>query len=489
MGQSNSIDLPPPEATCHEVLDHLHAGKCTTVDLVSRYLGYLDTTGRELGAAIEIHSESALAAARESDARRDAGKAIGRLEGIPFTAKMNIATEVGTTDAASGMLQGFAAAEDSTAVSRLRAEGAILVGKSNCDEFAMGASNESSHHGVVRNPWDRELVPGGSSGGAAALAGSFGWAFHLGSDTGGSIRQPAAFCGATGLKPTWGRVSRRGLIAFGSSLDQIGPLTRNARDAQLVLSVMEGKDPLDATSQSFDSANPVPVKRVGLVTEGLSDAIAPEIRQRTLEVVEQLKSLGHEVVEVSLSTLSKANACYQVIATAEASSNLARYDGIHTGQRVAADELEELYCKSRRQGFGPEVRRRIMLGTFVLSSGYIDAYYGRAQQVRSEIRQEILSALASVDALMMPVSPFAPFRIGERISDPIALYACDILTVTANLAGVPAVAIPCGFDSAGLPVGLQWMGKHGEDQRLLALAATLQDQDDSWRGLPTGGAQ
>ena len=203
MGQSNSIDLPPPEATCHEVLDHLHAGKCTTVDLVSRYLGYLDTTGRELGAAIEIHSESALAAARESDARRDAGKAIGRLEGIPFTAKMNIATEVGTTDAASGMLQGFAAAEDSTAVSRLRAEGAILVGKSNCDEFAMGASNESSHHGVVRNPWDRELVPGGSSGGAAALAGSFGWAFHLGSDTGGSIRQPAAFCGATGLKPTW----------------------------------------------------------------------------------------------------------------------------------------------------------------------------------------------------------------------------------------------------------------------------------------------
>lgn len=493
--------LPTPESTSIEVMAHLKAGKCTTVELIGHYLQVLETTGRDLGAAVEVHSDSALAAAKESDARRASGKPLGKLEGVPFTAKMNISTAEGTTDAASGMLRGFTANEDSTAVARLRAEGAILVGKSNCDEFAMGASNESSHHGVVHNPWDRDRVPGGSSGGAAALAGSFGWAFHLGSDTGGSIRQPAAFCGATGLKPTWGRVSRRGLVAFGSSLDQIGPLTRDARDAQLVLSVMEGRDPLDATSQDFDSVKTpaetstetttetISMKRIGLVSEGLTDAIDPEIRQRTLEVTEQLKNMGHEVVEVSLSTLSKANACYQVIATAEASSNLARFDGIHTGQRVESEDLEELYSKSRRQGFGAEVRRRIMLGTFVLSSGYIDAYYGKAQQVRHEIRQEILSALDTVDSLMMPVSPFAPFKIGERVSDPLALYACDILTVTANLAGVPAVAIPCGFDSGGLPIGLQWMGKHGDDHRLLDLATSLQDQDDAWRGLPPGGSQ
>ena len=490
MGESpGSGVLPAPESTSLEVMAHLKTGKCTTVELIRHYLNFLNTTGRDLGAAVEILPDSALAAAEESDARRASGKPLGCLEGVPFTAKMNIATREGTTDAASGMLRGFAASEDSTAVARLRAEGAILVGKSNCDEFAMGASNESSHHGVVHNPWDRDRVPGGSSGGAAALAGSFGWAFHLGSDTGGSIRQPAAFCGATGMKPTWGRVSRRGLVAFGSSLDQIGPLTRDARDAQLVLSVMEGRDPLDATSQSFNSSETSSMKRIGLVSEGLTEAIAPEIRQRTIEVVEKLKKMGHEVVEVSLGTLSKANACYQVIATAEASSNLARFDGIHTGQRVESEDLEELYSKSRRQGFGAEVRRRIMLGTFVLSSGYIDAYYGKAQQVRREIRQEMLSALDTVDSLMMPVSPFAPFRIGERVSDPLALYACDILTVTANLAGVPAVAIPCGFDSEGLPIGLQWMGKHGDDHRLLDLATSLQDHDNSWRGLPPGGSQ
>ncbi|MAJ28338.1 glutaminyl-tRNA synthase (glutamine-hydrolyzing) subunit A [bacterium TMED181] len=485
MNESANSTLPAPEATCLEVLEHLESGKCSTEDLIGRYLQFLETTGRDLGAAVEVFHESALEAARKSDARREAGSSLGLLEGVPFTAKMNIATDEGTTDASSAILKGFVAGEDATAVARLRSEGAILVGKSNCDEFAMGASNETSHHGIVRNPWDIERVPGGSSGGAAALAGSFGWAFHLGSDTGGSIRQPAAFCGATGMKPTWGRVSRRGLVAFGSSLDQIGPLTRDAKSAQRVLRVMEGKDPLDATTAESLQAETGPVKRIGLVSEGLADGVDPEIRQRTLEVADQLRSLGFEVVEVSLPTMSKANACYQVIATAEASSNLARYDGVHVGARISADDLQDLYCKSRREGFGEEVRRRILLGTFVLSSGYIDAYYGKAQKVRGDIRDEILNTLESVDALLMPVSPFAPFRIGERVSDPLALYACDILTVTANLAGVPAVAVPCGSDSEGLPLGLQWLGKPGEDHRLLDLAASWQETDESWRQLPS----
>ncbi|OUU22745.1 MAG: glutaminyl-tRNA synthase (glutamine-hydrolyzing) subunit A [Planctomycetia bacterium TMED53] len=491
MSEDRNLQLPPQSATCLEVLDHLAAGKCSAEQLLTSYLDYLETTGRELGAAVEVFRESALDAARESDARRKNGDRVGLLEGIPFTAKMNISTIEGTTDASSSILEGFKSGADATVVSRLKNQGAILAGKSNCDEFAMGASNETSVHGVVKNPWSHDRVPGGSSGGAAALAGSHGWAFHLGSDTGGSIRQPAAFCGATGLKPTWGRVSRRGLIAFGSSLDQIGPLARDAADVRRVLEVIEGADELDATSVACerDTAESVasdPVRRIGLVSEGLSEGVDEDIRERIRESAKRLGSAGYEVVEVSLQTLARANACYQVIATAEASSNLARYDGVHIGQRVPAENLDQLYCGSRSSGFGEEVRRRILLGTFVLSSGYIDAYYGRAQQVRAEIRQEILTVLEDVDALMMPVSPFAPFCIGERVSDPLALYACDILTVTANLAGVPAIAVPCGSDETGLPMGMQWMGRHGEDQRLLQLAESWQSLDDSWRKLPTG---
>jgi len=479
-------------ATCLEVLNHLAAGKCSAEDLILAYLEFLETTGRELGAAVEIFRDSAVEQAQRSDTRRAAGTEIGLLEGIPFTAKMNISTREGTTDASSAILKGFKSGEDATVVARLRSQGAILVGKSNCDEFAMGASNETSVHGVVRNPWDHARVPGGSSGGAAALAGSHGWAFHLGSDTGGSIRQPAAFCGVTGLKPTWGEGRRGGeLIAFGSSLDQIGPLTRDAADALRVLEVIEGSDELDATSSGFspvsnDSAAIDPVRKIGLIAEGFSEGVDESIRHRVRDSAKQLESRGYQVTEVSLPTMARANACYQVIATAEASSNLARYDGIHIGQRVSSDDLEELYCGTRRNGFGEEVRRRILLGTFVLSSGYIDAYYGKAQQVRAEIRQEILAALDEVDALMMPVSPFAPFQIGERVSDPLALYACDILTVTANLAGVPAIAVPCGRDESGLPMGFQWLGRHGEDQRLLQLASDWQSVDDSWRELPTG---
>jgi len=483
---SPSANLPQRQATVQETLQWISEGRCTSHDLVSGYLEFLETEGRELGAVVETFSEQALAAATLSDKRRQQDQLFGPLDGIPFTAKMNITTAVGTTDASSAMLAGFEAGEDATVVRRLLDVGAVLVGKTSCDEFAMGATNETSCHGVVANPWDRSRVPGGSSGGAAALAGSHGWAFHLGSDTGGSIRLPAAFCSATGLKPTWGRVSRRGLIAFGSSLDQIGPVARDASDCALVLECIEGVDPLDSTSLRELDDSRDPITKVALVTEGFGPGIDDSISDAVRGAALQMEQQGIEVTEVSLPQLHAANACYQVIATAEASSNLARYDGIHVGSRVEAEDLQLLYEKSRRAGFGAEVRRRILLGTFVLSAGYRDAYYSRAQAVRDLIREGVDHALEQVDALLLPVSPFAPFPIGERIDDPIALYACDILTVTANLAGVPALALPCGFDEAGLPIGMQLMGARGSDHRLLQLGQQWQQWTAHHRDLPVG---
>lgn len=483
---SPSANLPQRQATVQETLQWISEGRCTSHDLVSGYLEFLETEGRGLGAVVETFSEQALAAATLSDKRRQQDQLFGPLDGIPFTAKMNITTAVGTTDASSAMLAGFEAGEDATVVRRLLDVGAVLVGKTSCDEFAMGATNETSCHGVVANPWDRSRVPGGSSGGAAALAGSHGWAFHLGSDTGGSIRLPAAFCSATGLKPTWGRVSRRGLIAFGSSLDQIGPVARDASDCALVLECIEGADPLDSTSLRELDDSRDPITKVALVTEGFGPGIDDSIRDAVRAAALQMEQQGIEITEVSLPQLHAANACYQVIATAEASSNLARYDGIHVGNRVEAEDLQLLYEKSRRAGFGAEVRRRILLGTFVLSAGYRDAYYYRAQAVRDLIREAVDHALEQVDALLLPVSPFAPFPIGERIDDPIALYACDILTVTANLAGVPALALPCGFDEAGLPIGMQLMGARGSDHRLLQLGQQWQQWTAHHRDLPVG---
>lgn len=463
-------------------------GHCSSEQLVSEYLRFLEKDGKELGAVVETFPQEALAAAIASDERRKGGTLLGPLDGIPFTAKMNITTTLGTTDASSSMLAGFKAGEDATVIRRLLSGGAILVGKTSCDEFAMGASNESSCHGVVANPWDRTRVPGGSSGGAAALAGSHGWSFHLGSDTGGSIRLPASFCSATGLKPTWGRVSRRGLIAFGSSLDQIGPLARDAQDCALVLQCIEGTDSLDATSlDDLESSEP-PIEKVALVSEGFGAGIDDSISSAVKAAAQLMQDQGIEVVEVSLPHLHAANACYQVIATAEASSNLARYDGVHVGTRVEGEDLQQLYENSRHKGFGDEVRRRILLGTFVLSAGYRDAYYSRAQAVRDLIRQGVDSALEEVDALLLPVSPFAPFPIGERIDDPIALYACDILTVTANLTGVPALALPCSFDEEGLPVGMQLMGERGSDQRLLEFGKRWQSWTSHHVELPVGSA-
>ena len=491
---SNRSSLPPIDATVGEAQQWLADGHCTSRQLIDGYLEFLEGGGRELNAVVEIFNESAQQAADQSDQRRAQGQCFGPLDGIPFTAKMNITTQLGSSDASSPMLRGFKAQEDATAVRRLRAAGAVLVGKTSCDEFAMGASNETSSHGVVSNPWDRERVSGGSSGGSAALAGSHGWSFHLGSDTGGSIRQPAAFCNATAIKPTWGRVSRRGLIAFGSSLDQICPIARDAVDCQSVLQVIEGHDPLDSTSlrQSTSSQQKISqpkIGRVALISDGLGPGIDASIASAVRSAAQQMASQGIEIIERSLPHLEAANACYQVISTAEASSNLARYDGVHVGVRGQSEDLQQLYETSRHQGFGSEVRRRILLGTFVLSAGYQEAYYNRALAVRDLIRQGIDQVLEDCDALLLPVSPFAPFPIGERIDDPLALYACDILTVTANLAGVPALALPCAFDEQQLPIGMQLMGAHGSDHVLLEFGQRWQCWNDEHRALPQGGTR
>lgn len=475
--------LPAAGASSLDFRKGLLAGDFSAVDGIRGYLDRLEAIDGDLCALTETFKDRALEQARECDRRLGASQTPRPLEGIPFTAKSNIATVEGTTDASSAILSGYRAPEDATAVSRLRAAGAILVGKTRCDEFAMGSSTETSVHGPTANPWDHQRVPGGSSGGAAALAGAHGWGFHLGSDTGGSIRQPAALCGATGHKPTYGRVSRWGLVAFGSSLDQIGPLCRDADDAAAILAAMEGGDPLDSTSWDPPSTREKKARVIGVPRECFPEALTPEVEARVREAIEKLGEIGCEIRDVSLPNTAVANACYYVIATAEASSNLARYDGIHVGCREAQEPLQKVYEESRATGFGAEVRRRILLGTFVLSAGYQDAYYRRALAVRDRIGEDFDRAFEEVDLLAYPVTPDTAFGLGERITDPLALYACDILTVSVNLAGVPAVSVPCGFDSQGLPVGLQLVGPRGEDRQLLALASEFQQSTEHHRAI------
>lgn len=484
--------LPPPGATALEYRAALLAGTCTARAGIAAYLDQLRALDAQLGALLDLCADSALEEADAIDARLRAGAAPRPLEGVPFTAKSNICTLAGRTTAGSRALADYHAPSEATAVRRLRAAGAVLVAKTNMDEFGMGSSTENSAFHPTRNPWDLARVPGGSSGGAAALAASHGWAVHLGSDTGGSVRQPAAFCGVTGLKPSYGRVSRSGLVAFGSSLDQIGPLARDAADAAATLAAMAGWDPLDATTRTFDAAMalaPEPPRgelprRLGVPREILTLAIDPEIAAAVRAALAVLEAEGCTVHEVSLPHTAQANACYQVIAPAEASSNLARYAGVHTGYRSpGARTLDALYRESRGAGFGAEVKRRILLGTFVLSAGHAEAYYGRALRVRSRIREDFARAFETVDALVTPTSPLTPFELGERSADPLALYACDVLTVPASLAGLPALSVPCGLSARGLPIGLQLIGPVGGEATVLALAARYQAHTDHHRAL------
>jgi aspartyl-tRNA(Asn)/glutamyl-tRNA(Gln) amidotransferase subunit A len=458
-----SLDLS--SLTIVEAGRQLAAGETTSVALTEALLATIDRIDPGLNAYVSLDREMALQMARAADERRADGES-GALLGIPIAIKdlLNVTGQPCTC--ASRILEGYTAPYDATAIAKLRAAGAVFVGRTNMDEFAMGSSTETSAMGVTRNPHNPDCVPGGSSGGsAAAVAGGEALA-ALGTDTGGSIRQPAAFCGCVGLKPTYGRISRYGLTAFASSLDQIGPMTRTVADAALLLQAMAGPDPMDSTS--LDVAVPdytaalktsLAGLRLGLPKEYFIDGIEPEVRERVMQAVECCRSLGAEIVDVSLPHTEYAIPVYYIIATAEASANLARFDGVRYGRRAegAADPIE-MYGETRDQGFGDEVKRRITLGTYVLSSGYYDAYYVKAQKARTLIRRDFEAAFKSCDALLAPVTPTTAFKIGENAADPIKMYLNDVFTATTNLAGICAMSVPCGMTGAGLPVGLQILG-------------------------------
>jgi aspartyl-tRNA(Asn)/glutamyl-tRNA(Gln) amidotransferase subunit A len=445
----------------------------------------LDAAGRlndELNAFLEIDREGALGRASELDALSQTAKEKLPLIGVPVAVKDNICVRGLQTSCGSRILGPYHPPYNATAIERLLAAGAVIVGKTNCDEFAMGSSNENSAFGAVKNPWDTTRVPGGSSGGSAAAVAAGIVPVALGSDTGGSVRQPASICGVVGIKPTYGRVSRYGLVAFGSSLDQIGVLGRHAADVATILGIIAGRDRHDATTADV----PVPdyhrridgrVKglRVGVSRALLGEGLDAEVRVAINQAIDAYRELGVETVEVGLPHAKYAIAVYYIIATAEASSNLARYDGVRYGFRVEdPGPLREMYRRTRDEGFGPEVKRRIMLGTYVLSAGYYDAYYLKAQKVRSLIKQDFASAFESCDAILTPTSPTPAFRLGEKVDDPLAMYLNDVYTVTANLAGVPGINVPAGLSSNGLPIGLQLIGPYWSEELLFRLAHAYQ---------------
>ena len=448
---------------------------------------------RDLNAFITIDESGAMATATAADKRLGQGEQ-GLLTGIPIAHKDIFCTKGILTTCGSKMLETFVSPYDATVVDRLAREGAVLVGKTNMDEFAMGSSNETSFFGVVKNPWDPKRVPGGSSGGSAAAVAAGLVPGATGTDTGGSIRQPAAFCGLTGLKPSYGRVSRYGMIAFASSLDQGGPITRNAEDAALMLRCMAGFDPRDSTSidepaPELASMLSIDLKglRIGLPKEFFDDSVQGDVLEKVREAVAVFERLGATLVDVSLPNSAAGIPCYYVIAPAEASSNLSRFDGVRFGHRSQdAAELLDLYENSRAEGFGEEVKRRILIGTYALSAGYYDAYYLKAQKIRRVIAQDFAAAFEQCDIIVGPTSPTTAFPIGEKTQDPVAMYLNDIFTNTVNLAGLPGLSIPCGFDTNGLPVGMQLIGRFMDEASLLGFAHQFQLETAWHQSVPTG---
>ncbi len=472
--------------TLIEIRDAIRSKATCSREWVDRALGRIQSLEPKLHALVSYDGDRAMEQAEIVDEQISRGESVGELAGVPILVKDNICTSWGRTTCSSRILEQFEAPYDAHVVEKLTTAGAIIVGKTNLDEFAMGSSTESSAFGPTRNPWDLDRAPGGSSGGSAAAVAADIVSGSLGSDTGGSIRQPASFCGVTGLKPTYGRVSRYGLVAYGSSLDQIGPFGRNVCDVAALLGVIAGRDPRDSTSvdepvPDYPAALGAPLRdvKIGFAEEYFGEGLDPEVRRITEKALDDYRSAGATVMPVRLPHMKYAIAVYYVIATAEASSNLARYDGVHYGYRTAnPKDYIDMYCTSRQEGFGAEVRRRIMLGTYVLSSGYYDAYYLKAAKVRTLIKNDFEKAFEQVDAIACPTSPTPPICIGERINDPLAMYLLDVYTVSANLAGIPGLSMPCGFTDSGLPVGLQLMGPHFGEARLLRIAQEYQSRTD-----------
>jgi aspartyl-tRNA(Asn)/glutamyl-tRNA(Gln) amidotransferase subunit A len=465
-----------------ELAQLIGSGEVSAVDVVRSSLGRIEAVEDSVRAFLTRTPEVALERAEELDAHRGTGAPQHAVAGIPLALKDVLSTMGIRTTCGSRILEDYVPPYDCTAWGRLSGHGSALIGKTNCDEFAMGSSNENSAFGPVRNPWDPERVPGGSSGGSAAAvaAGEAVWA--LGTDTGGSVRQPASLCGVVGLKPTYGLISRYGLIAFASSLDTVGTLTRSVADAAMLLGAMAGKDPRDATSLDADVPDylagldgGVRGLRVGVIEEAFGEGVEPDVRDAVRAAVDRFDALGAHVGGASLPHAAYTLSAYYLIAPSEASSNLARYDGVRYGYRAegTADSIE-MMARTRGEGFGAEVKRRIMLGTYALSAGYYEAYYGQAQKVRTLIIRDYERAFADFDVLVSPTSPTTAFRIGEKVDDPMAMYLNDIFTIPANLAGVPAISVPCGLDGAGLPIGLQFTAPVLQEATLLRAAHALE---------------
>ena len=467
--------------TIHELQKKIKTGEATASDIIADLYRRIEKVEGSVHAYITLTKEAAFAQAGAADGLIKKGE-IKELTGIPIALKDILCTGGVRTTCGSRILSGYIPPYDATVVEKLRDAGAIFTGKTNMDEFAMGSSNETSWFGITKNPWDRERIPGGSSGGSAAAVAADECAAALGSDTGGSIRQPAALCGVVGMKPTYGRVSRFGLIAFASSLDQIGPFTKDVEDCAILMNVIAGYDPRESTSVPEE----VPDYRqflprgvdgwtVGIPKEYFREGVDPEVEAAVRKVIETIEGLGAACIPISLPHTEYCLAVYYIVAPAEASSNLARYDGVKYGFRSESGrDLLEMYKKTRSEGFGPEVKRRIMLGTYVLSSGYYDAYYKKASQVRGLIKRDFEEAFKKCDVILTPTTPTPAFRIGEKTDDPMQMYLSDIFTISANLAGIPGLSVPCGFTKSGLPIGVQFLAGHFGEGKLFQIASAYE---------------
>ena len=464
--------------TAHEAMEALENKKVSSKELTESVIERISNTDSKVESYITNTFDYALETAKAVDEKIAKGEKLAPLEGVPMAIKDNICTKDIKTTCASKMLENFVPPYDAFVAKKIKAINAPMLGKLNMDEFAMGSSTENSYFKKTKNPYDLERVPGGSSGGSAAAVSADMAMYALGSDTGGSIRQPASFCGVVGLKPTYGLVSRFGLVAFASSLDQIGPLTKDVRDSALVLNLISGHDEMDSTSLDVGSTDytselgkDIKGLKIGVVKEYFGDGIDEEVKQKVLDAIKLYEQLGAEVEYFSMNTSKYALPAYYIISSAEASSNLARYDGIKYGYRAENfEDLIDLYRKTRSEGFGKEVKRRIMLGTYALSSGYYDAYYKKAQQVRTIIRNDFEAAFGKYDVILTPTSPVTSFKIGEKVTDPMQMYLSDICTVSINIAGLPAISLPCGFDGKNLPVGMQLIGNSFAEKTILKAA-------------------